>query len=412
MSNNNNVEVNFGPSGVQLQLLRNPRYTDEKLRAWDAADEYILNHIDEQQLASESFAESSAKSPNVLIINDSYGALTLGVAGKTSSITSMTDSANTHSAIRSNATLNNLDVGHINLLSSADFSNESSDSLFDLVLIKVPKSLAQLEDNLRRIHHRISDKTVVIGAGMAKNIHNSTLELFENIIGPTKTSLARKKARLIFSQVLLDQSATTDEPIEPLPPTPFIVDKEVSKTSKPLYMASYASVFSHAKLDMGTRFLLEHMHIPESANDVLDLGCGTGILGLAAALRNPNATVTFVDESYMSIESTKESIKLSLPEERAKTCTVAATHCMEGIEDNSQDIILNNPPFHDAGAQTSNIAVEMFSESKRVLRVKGTLLVVANRHLGYHKRLKEIFGRCELIADNGKFVILKAIRWR
>jgi 16S rRNA (guanine1207-N2)-methyltransferase len=42
------------------------------------------------------------------------------------------------------------------------------------------------------------------------------------------------------------------------------------------------------------------------------------------------------------------------------------------------------------------------------------LRVVGNRHLGYHLKLKKLFGNCETVAGNAKFVILKAVRrgWR
>jgi 16S rRNA (guanine1207-N2)-methyltransferase len=38
----------------------------------------------------------------------------------------------------------------------------------------------------------------------------------------------------------------------------------------------------------------------------------------------------------------------------------------------------------------------------------GILHVVGNRHLGYHIKLKRLFGNCKTIASNGKFVILQA----
>ena len=50
----------------------------------------------------------------------------------------------------------------------------------------------------------------------------------------------------------------------------------------------------------------------------------------------------------------------------------------------------------------------MFRQSLKVLRPGGELWVIGNRHLGYQKTLKKIFGNSELIATNAKFVILRA----
>lgn len=192
----------------------------------------------------------------------------------------------------------------------------------------------------------------------------------------------------------------------PVPAQVFNVGAEISKTAEDLVLASFPGVFRHGRLDYGTQLMLESMQIPESAVNILDLGCGSGALGIAAAKRAPKAKVTFVDESYTAIESVKESIRLSLPESSADKYQTLAINCLEGITDDSKDLILNNPPFHDAAAKTSGIALEMFRQSKRVLREHGHLQVIANRHLGYHKRLKEVFGNCKTIASNEKFVVL------
>jgi len=54
------------PQG-KLTLNRYPIRPNEQLRAWDAADDYTLQHLQEQQLPD--------KSSNALILNDSFGAL-------------------------------------------------------------------------------------------------------------------------------------------------------------------------------------------------------------------------------------------------------------------------------------------------------------------------------------------------
>ncbi|MBW2185302.1 MAG: hypothetical protein JRG71_02530 [Deltaproteobacteria bacterium] len=96
---------------------------------------------------------------------------------------------------------NSLDnIGDTHTASFID-STEKLDEAYDVVILKVPKSQALLEDQLYRIKKHITAETIIIAAGMVKAVHRSTLKLFESIIGSTTTSLARKKARLIFSHV-------------------------------------------------------------------------------------------------------------------------------------------------------------------------------------------------------------------
>ena len=40
----------------------------------------------------------------------------------------------------------------------------------------------------------------------------------------------------------------------------------------------------------------------------------------------------------------------------------------------------------------------------------GELVIVGNRHLDYQDKLERIFGNCEVLAENKKFVILRAVK--
>lgn len=84
--------------------------------------------------------------------------------------------------------------------------------------------------------------------------------------------------------------------------------------------------------------------------------------------------------------------------------------CLANVDEQSADIILCNPPFHQQNATTDHIAWQMFKDSYRALKKGGELRIVGNRQLGYHIKLKRIFGNEKLIASNEKFVILSAIK--
>ncbi|MCK5889955.1 MAG: methyltransferase, partial [Methylococcales bacterium] len=63
------------------------------------------------------------------------------------------------------------------------------------------------------------------------------------------------------------------------------------------------------------------------------------------------------------------------------------------------------PPFHQQNVMGNQIALTMFRQSHRVLKKQGKLIVIGNRHLAYHIDLKRLFGRCDTVAENKKFVI-------
>jgi 23S rRNA (guanine1835-N2)-methyltransferase len=231
---------------------------------------------------------------------------------------------------------------------------------------------------------------------MIKTLPPSIWKMLERLVGPTTTALARKKARLIFA---------SPDPELVVPDSPYPVCYRLEDTD--YLISNHANVFSRDSLDIGTRFFLQHLPVIKGACDIIDLGCGNGLLGLIAAERNPGATVHFVDESFMAVVSAKENFHRAFGQERNATFRVG-----DGLKDfdpASADLILCNPPFHQQNTMGDQIASSLFKDSRKVLKTGGQLWVIGNRHLNYHINLNQLFGRHTVVASNAKFVILNAV---
>lgn len=85
---------------------------------------------------------------------------------------------------------------------------------------------------------------------------------------------------------------------------------------------------------------------------------------------------------------------------------------LAGVPDGSVDLVLNNPPFHTHQATSDATAWRMFTGARDALRPGGELWVIGNRHLGYHLKLRRLFGGCEIMASDPKFVVLRAVKNR
>ena len=266
------------------------------------------------------------------------------------------------------------------------------------MLIKIPKSQALLEHQLYALRPLLHHDTRIVAAGMARHIHSSTLELFDSIIGPSTTTRAVKKSRLVL--VERDQSLNQGQS-----QYPGSFELQVDRSYR---IVNHASVFSRDRLDPGSRLLLEQMPVAEQPLRIVDLGCGNGVLGLIAAAMNPSATLLFCDESYMAIASAEENFHAAFGREREAGFHVG--DCLQGVEPESRDLVLINPPFQQPHSIGDAVAWQMFKESRRVLVTGGELRIVGNRHLGYHAKLKKLFGNCTTLAANKKFVVLSAIK--
>ncbi|WP_417618455.1 methyltransferase [Oceanisphaera sp.] len=370
------------PQGGELLLRRYPRSAQHGLQAWEAADEYLINELQNHGWDTDA---------PLLIVNDAFGALTLALHHHKP--ISMTDSRISELALAANAQDNQLEPAGQSLTSLAPWTEQAP----GLVLMKLPRTNAMLEYQLAYLSQIMGPETLFIAAAKAKDIHSSTLKLFERYIGDTRTSLAWKKARLVFSKRDVNKPASE----LPLP-----LSWPLEGTDFSIY--NHANVFSRANLDIGARFMLQHLPSQRTGN-IVDLGCGNGVLGLMALVQNPEATVTFVDESYMAIASAELTVSHNLPSNTARARFVV-NNCLDGAAVNSAELILCNPPFHQQQAITDHIAWQMFVDAKRALSPDGELWVVANRHLDYHIKLKRLFGNQTVVASNHKFVIFKAIK--
>ena len=64
-------------------------------------------------------------------------------------------------------------------------------------------------------------------------------------------------------------------------------------------------VFSGARIDPGTKYLLTDAPAPPTEGHLADLGCGYGPIALTLATRSPRATVWAVDVNERALELTR-----------------------------------------------------------------------------------------------------------
>ena len=364
---------------AQLDLIRQPDQPDEPLQAFDAADEYLLNHLAEQQLPV---------STRVLVLNDSFGALAVSLNGHCQLVSSG-DSYLGHLALGKNLTRNQLPFDAVAFVPAS----EAWQGSFERVLIRVPKTLALLEEQLIRLQGHLAPGAQVVAAGMVKHLPRAAGELLERYIGPMQASLAVKKARLLIA-------TAQDRPVAVSPyPTRYRLDAPA------IELRNHANVFCREGLDIGTRAFLPHLPGNLGTARVADLGCGNGVLAIASALANPQAQYTLVDESYMAVQSAAENWQAALGD---RPVTLRADDGLAMQAADSLDVVLCNPPFHQQQVVGDFLAWRMFQQAREALVVGGALYIVGNRHLGYHSKLARLFRGVEQVAATPKFVVLKA----
>jgi 16S rRNA (guanine1207-N2)-methyltransferase len=342
----------------------------------------------------------------VLVVNDAFGALTVALScGPDPTLPAfLTDSHVSVLATLANLRRNGQDPGSLRVHAGPDALAAGAPLRADRVLVKVPKSLALLEDQLRRVRRAVAPGTPVVGAAMVRHLPRAAVEVFERVVGPTTTSLARKKARLLHAEVdgSLDPGGWGWPREYRAPWGDVVVD--------------HPGVHAAGRLDAGTAQLLAHLDLPGLGADatVLDLGCGDGIVGLAVARAHPDARIVGVDESHLAVASAELTFRGNLGPQHGARFQVADVLEVEPgrpvVEPGSVDVALVNPPFHHDRAVGDDTAWRMFTGAHRALRPGGELRVVGNRHLAHHAKLSRIFGASEVLSSDPRFVVCRAVR--
>lgn len=370
----------FNSAYGELTLFRRPFRPRETLQAWDAADDYLLHYLAELNLAD---------STRILIVNDSFGSLSTALAQY--SCTLWADSAISELCSAENAERNKRPAPQF-IPATAPPTGK-----FDVILYRLPKSRSLLNYQLQCLAPLCRDAAQFIGAAMARHIDQNIVSAFAKNIATAKPSLARKKARLIH----LDGEIISESPQSDT--------KTISLVDHNIVLANRANVFSRDKLDLGSRIMIASLPVLDTPTHIADLGCGNGVLGISAARQWPGAQLHFFDDSFLAVDSAEHNVRQNLGDlAAASSSQFSASDCLHAYRGDDFDLILCNPPFHQDHHVGDQIARQMFRDSHKHLTEGGVLCVVGNRHLGYHVLLKKLFGNCETINSDSKFVVLRA----
>ncbi|MBI1312502.1 methyltransferase [bacterium] len=173
-----------------------------------------------------------------------------------------------------------------------------------------------------------------------------------------------------------------------------------------IHACSRPGVFSHRRLDLGARALIESLTIEDDGRTteaiqdgqrVLDLGCGAGTVGFAAALRGRDVRVHAVDANARAVWCAQTGA------DRNGLTKYSTQLEAEGrIEPAGQfDLVLANPPYF------SNFRIaEVFVEAaKTALRPHGRLHFVTKQPEWFADRFVEEFDHVSVREIRGYFVV-------
>ncbi|MBX9717429.1 MAG: methyltransferase [Microbacteriaceae bacterium] len=353
-------------------LRRRPDVESPELRAWDAADRYLLD------TAARWLSESPAA---VVVVDDTHGALALGALTLGAQrVRVHQDSLIGRHALEANAAAAGATAIEQHPLEQVMTPDAP------LALLRLPRSLDRLDAVARHLAAHAHPDAVLIASNMVKHMTPAQNEVLRASFERVDISLARGKARLLTARG--PRRLAPAEPARGYDP------------EHELHIVALAGVFASGSLDIGTRALLNAAEQLPAYATAIDLACGSGVLAAFLARRAPGARVIASDVSAVAVQS-------------AALTAAANGVAVEAVLDDglskqpdaSADLVVLNPPFHVGAAVHTGIALRLFAEAGRVLRPCGQLWAVWNSHLAYAPALERAVGPTRQAGRTPKFTV-------
>lgn len=171
---------------------------------------------------------------------------------------------------------------------------------------------------------------------------------------------------------------------------------------KPFEFTTASSVFSIKRIDLGTRILIENMILP-TEGCVLDVGCGYGAVGIAAAKFNPKLHVVLTDVNRRAVLLARKNAERN----RVFNVEVKSGNLYAPVKDFCFNAVLSNPPV-SAGMETVEAIIRGAPE---VMAPKGSFQMVVRSKIGKKtlpETFTEEFGNFEVLAIESGYRVLTA----
>ena len=220
--------------------------------------------------------------------------------------------------------------------------------------------------------------------------------------------------RLIFKRVSREQHeqgaryfATKTEPLKRV--RRFDCEFAFRDRDRIIHLRSRPGVFSHRHLDPGARAILRALEVVDGTQ-VLDLGCGSGAIGIAAGLRAANVRVLALDSNPRAVECTewgadRNHVPSLVAELDHDGSTITAAPPAAWYGPGTFDLVAVNPPYFSH----FRIADQLMRTAEQALAPEGQLLVVTKTAEWYEDRLAEKFREIEFL-DARNFLVVRATR--
>ena len=162
---------------------------------------------------------------------------------------------------------------------------------------------------------------------------------------------------------------------------------------------SGSGVFSRKKIDAGSKLLVENALINET-DEVLDIGCGIGVVGICVKKFYSQTKIFFSDVNLRALKITR--LNIDLTKLNKDDLIVKKSYLFDDIKDKEFDVVLSNPPY----AAGRKVCFKLIEDSVNFIKTGGSIQLVARHNKGgkaLKQKMLEVFGNAEDLAKGSGF---------
>ncbi len=275
------------------------------------------------------------------------------------------------------------------------FKLDDSTQKYDALLVFMPKAKQEAALWFNWTLPLLKSNAEIFVIGENRGGINATPKLLQTYTSGTKKIDSARHCSLFYASLL------TPVPTPSLHSQLHQYTLQHTANINPLTISALSGVFSADELDEGTQLLLDNL--PSLHGEVLDVGCGAGIIGASICQRMPDVKMTMTDVNALALFSATETLN-----KNHLSANVIASDMFSDVI-GKFDFIISNPPFH-SGLNTNYEATErLLRQAPAYLKHHGQLFLVANKFLRYEPILNEVFHSVSVIKENARFKIIRAM---
>jgi 16S rRNA (guanine1207-N2)-methyltransferase len=254
----------------------------------------------------------------------------------------------------------------VDVLCSSDLPDETYQLALFPVLMRGEAEMTR--DVLQQLHQRLEP-----GGRLVASVNNP------------KDHWLQSQMQSLFEKVQCQQAATgwvytAIKKAELKKIRSFVAEFPFRDNERIIQLVTRPSVFSHRSLDTAARLLVTHSDITPGEH-VLDFGCGSGAVAIAAAIRSQTGHVLAVDSNARAIECTQRGAELNGVENLAVILNHDGRLPPHVLPESGQfNVALLNPPYYG----DFSIADHFMRSSANVLRPGGRAIVVTKQADAFH----------------------------